>query len=434
MKKFSTTFLLFLLVIFFWRNCFAVQQIDVTHPGALYPIAIPKFKNLDGKPDPYNISGKMAEIISNDLAFTGLFRILDPASFLEDPQKSGITADDIDFQSWLVIGAQGLVKGGFSQKGGEIIIEARLFDVTQATTLVGRRYVGTKETLRKIAHKFANQIYYTLTGELGIFETKIAFVKAEGKQKEIYIMDYDGYNESRFSYHGAITLSPRWSPDGNWIMFTSYRGGRANLILKDLGTRKEYLASPYQQDLNLSPAWSPDGTEIALTLKKDGNPEIYVMDRQGKSVRRLTNDRGIDVSPTWSPDGQRIAFVSNRSGSPQIYIMDRFGRNVQRITFEGSYNSEPDWSPRGDKIVYSSQKENGFQICTINPDGTGNIQLTWEGSNESPKWSPDGRHIIFTSTRAGGKQLFAMLANGTNVRQLTKGGINFSPSWSPSLP
>ncbi|MCX8011892.1 MAG: hypothetical protein N3A64_01880, partial [Desulfobacterota bacterium] len=118
----------FLFLIFFWlNNCLAAQQVDVTNPGALFPIAIPKFKNLDGKPDPYNISGQMAEIISNDLAFTGLFRILDSGSFLEDSQKSGITADDIDFQSWMVIGAQGLVKGGFSQKGGEIIIEARLF-------------------------------------------------------------------------------------------------------------------------------------------------------------------------------------------------------------------------------------------------------------------------------------------------------------------
>jgi TolB protein len=408
-------------------------MVTVWPPKAVYPIAVVDFKNLDGKPDVNNVSKQMAEIISSDLEFTGLFKILDPASFLENPQRSGITEHDSDFQSWSVIGAQSLVKGGFSQNGNQILIEARLFDVNPPGFRIGRRYLGTKETIRKIAHKFSNQIYTALTGEPGIFETQVAFVKTEGQQKEVYTMDYDAYNEKRFSYHGTITLSPRWSPDGSWIAFTSYKGGSPNLIIKDVVTRKEYVASPYRQDLNISPAWSPNGTEIALTLKKDGNPEIYVMDRQGKAVRRLTNDRGIDVSPSWSPDGQKIAFTSNRAGTPQIYTMDRNGGNVQRITFEGQYNSEPDWSPRGDKIVYSFQM-GGFQIFTINPDGTGNIQLTWEGSNESPKWSPDGLHILFSSTRVGGKNLYTMLANGTNVKQLTKGGTNYSPSWSPNLP
>lgn len=404
--------------------------VSVWPPKAVYPIAIVDFKNLDGKPDINNVSKQMAQIISSDLEFTGLFKILDPASFLENPQQSGITEKDIDFQSWSTIGAQSLVKGGFTQNGNEIILEGRLFDVDPPSFRIGRRYSGTKDTLRKIAHKFSNQIYQALTGEPGIFETQIAFAKSEGRQKEIYTVDFDGYNARRFSYHGSITLSPRWSPDGNWIAFTSYRGRTSNLILKDVLTRKEYVASPFPNDLNLSPAWSPDGTAIALTLKKDGNPEIYVMDRHGKSVQRLTHDRGIDVSPTWSPDGTKIAFTSSRGGSPQIYTMDRNGGNAKRITFEGTYNSEPDWSPRGDKIVYSAQ----FQIWTINPDGTGNIQLTWEGTNESPKWSPDGLHIVFTSTRAGGKNVFSMLANGTNVKQITRGESTTCPSWSPSLP
>jgi TolB protein len=408
--------------------------VSVWPPKAVYPIAIVDFKILDNKHDVNNVSKQMTSIISNDLEFTGHFKILDPASFLENPQRSGITEQDIDFQSWSVIGAQSLVKGGFSQNGDQITIEARLFDVTPPAFRLGRRYIGTKETIRKIAHKFSNEIYLALTGDQGIFETQLAFVKTVGKQKDVYTVDYDGYNEKRFSYHGTITLSPRWSPDGNWIAFTSYKGGSPNLVLKDFITRKEYIASPYQKDLNISPAWSPDGTEIALTLKKDGNEEIYAMERQGKVVRRLTNDRGIDVSPSWSPDGQKIAFVSDRAGSPQIYTMDRNGGNVQRLTFEGNYNSEPDWSPRGDKIVYSSRTEGSFQIFTINPDGTENIQLTWEGSNESPKWSPNGLHILFTSTRKGGKNLFAMLSNGTNVKQITKGEINNSPSWSPPLP
>jgi len=182
--------------------------LDINQARALFPIAIAEFKNLDGKEDPLDVSQSMAKIISQDLEFTGLFSILHPDSFLENPQTSGITANEINFQNWSVIGAQGLVKGGFSRQGEKIIIEARLFDVQQERFLTGRRYIGTEETLRRIGHKFANQIYAALTGEEGIFETKIAFVNDAKGKKEVYLIDYDGYNKKRFSYHGSITLSP----------------------------------------------------------------------------------------------------------------------------------------------------------------------------------------------------------------------------------
>ncbi|MBW1679326.1 MAG: Tol-Pal system beta propeller repeat protein TolB [Deltaproteobacteria bacterium] len=406
--------------------------LDIDQARALFPIAIVEFKNLDGKQDIFNVSKNMEKIISQDLDFTGLFKILDPGSFLENPQTSEITGMEINFRNWSVIGAQGLVKGGFTRKGKQIIIEARLFDVQPGRFLTGRRYIGSEETLRRIAHKFANQIYATLTGERGIFDTKIAYISEDNGKKEVYLMDFDGYNEKRFSYHGSIAISPEWSPDGNWIAFTSYKGGNPSLYIKNYLSREETVVSQYP-DLNIAAAWSPDGEEIALTLSKDGNPEIYLIDKAGQSLQRLTKNWAIDVSSTWSPDGKRIAFVSNRSGSPQIYIMDRNGTNIRRLTFQGNYNTEPDWSPRGDMIAFSSLRGSGFQICIIKPDGTGDSQLTQSGNNESPKWSPDGRHIVFCSTRSGGKQIFTMMANGTGIKQLTRKRRNYSPDWSPHL-
>ena len=423
---------LFFLIFVFTGTSSGKIYLDIEQARALFPIAIVKFKNLDGKKDIFNISRKVAEIISRDLEFTGLFKILDPESFLENPEASGITANEINFPNWAAIGAQGLVKGGFSQKGKQIIIEARLFDVQQGRFLTGRRYIGNREALRRIAHKFADQVFSTLTGEEGVFDTKIAYVNQDKDKKEVYLMDYDGYNKKRFSYHRSITLSPEWSPDGKWLAFTSYKDGSSHLYIKKLFSREEMVVSQYA-DLNIAPAWSPDGKEIALTLSKDGNPEIYLITREGQILQRLTKNWAIDVSPTWSPDGEKISFVSNRSGSPQVYIMDRRGTGVRRLTFQGNYNTEPDWSPRGDKIVYSSLREGNFQICIINPDGTGDLQLTSKGSNESPKWSPKGRHIVFSSTRNGGKQIFTMLANGTKLKQLTRVGKNYSPAWSPLL-
>jgi len=254
--------------------------LDIDQAKALFPIAIVEFKNLDGKTDKTNVSKTVAEIISRDLEFTGLFKVLNPDGFLENPQSSGIVAKKINFQSWSAIGAQGLVKGGFRRKGKQLIIEARLFDVQHQRFLVGRRYIGSEETLRRIAHKFSSLIYSNLTGEEGVFETKIACLRTENGQKEVYLIDFDGYNDKRFTYHGSIALSPEWSPDGKWIAFTSYKGGSPSLYIKDYISRKETIISRYP-DLNIAPSWSPDGREIALTLSKDGNPEIYLIDKQG---------------------------------------------------------------------------------------------------------------------------------------------------------
>jgi len=216
------------------------------------------------------------------------------------------------------------------------------------------------------------------------------------------------------------------------IAYTSYRRGGANIFISNIfqGTLEEVTKGDKSGE-NWLPAWSPDGTRVAFTSTRDGNPEIYVANRDGSNIRRLTNHPGIDISPTWSPSGTQIAFTSDRTGTPQIWIVGADGLGLQRKTSE-SYCDKPTWSsPPYNEIAYASRTGPGFDIKVLELATGQTRQLTFgEGSNESPAFAPNGRHVVFTSTRAGKTHVFTMARDGKNVRQLTKAGNNEKPDWS----
>jgi TolB protein len=410
--------------------------IDIFSPFAnRLPIAIPAFKNTGSQPDAEKLSAKMAAVISQDLDTSGYFRILETSGIAQDPASSGLTADAIKWENWAMIGTEALVTGGFSVNGSELIAEVRLFDAVQRQLIVGKRYIGTTQDYRVIAHKFSNEILKSLTGEASMFETQIAFVKGSGGVNEIYTMDFDGAHAARVTELGALTLCPAWSPDAKKIAFTSYRDGNPDLYIIDVGSGRTEKVSR-KKGINITPSWSPDGTKIALTLSlNNGNSEIYVMEVASRRLERMTDDPANDVSPSWSPDGSEIVFVSSRSGSPQVFIMEVPSKKVRRLTFAGSYNTSPDWSPKGSKIAYTGQQGGTFNIFTISIDGTQFQQLTHsQGKNEDPSWSPDGRFIAFSSNRTGKRELYIMRADGTGQKKITAGGgEKTSPSWSPLL-
>jgi len=407
--------------------------IDIYSPSTRkLPIAIAPFKNLGSTPDKENIASQINGIITQDLELSGLFQVIDPKSFIENPRAAGITSDKINWSDWSTVGAEALVKGGFSLDAKSLTMEGRLYDVVQGKFIAGKRYFGKVDDLRLMVHKLVNEIIYQLTGEKSIFETRIAFVSTASGTKEIYLMDVDGESRQRITSHRSICLSPAWSPDGRKLVFTSYKKGNPDLYFKDIFYGNEKVISQ-ERGLNISPAFSPDGKKIALTLSvEDGNSELFLIDLNGNKLERLTTNWGSDVSPTFSPDGAKIAFVSDRAGSPQVYALTIEDKSVKRLTFEGNYNATPEWSPRGDKIAFSRMTGNKFDIYTMDPDGSNIQSLTTLGSNEDPSWSPNGRYLIFSSNREGSKKLYIMLANGSNQRRITSGkGEDTNPVWSP---
>jgi len=419
------------------RTALCKVYIDIDSPAFLkFPIAIADFKNLSGKEDGENLSVWFSDALAKNLEITGFFRMISKEAFLEDSNRSGITLDSIRFSDWVSIGAETLVKGGFKRNGEELSAEFRLFDVIQGKLIVGKKYWGGIDDKKAMTSRFASEALLALTGERGVFDTKIAFVWKKGRSSEIYTINFDGSGLTRLTGFDSITLSPQWSPDGRAISFTSYRKGNPDLYIMDVAGGAVKRVSSFR-GLNLSAPWSPDGGKILLTLSKDGNEEIYVLEREeGGKFTRLSNNFAIDVSPAWSPDGKKIAFVSNRSGSPQIYLMDADGNNARRLTYKGNYNTSPAWSPMGDRIAYEGMANGYFQIFSIGEDGGNLLQITFdEGGKESPAWSPDGRYLAFSFKRSGRSDGICVInSNGSNIRMLHEGdGIFSCPSWSSRL-
>jgi len=410
------------------------DYIDVNNPSTRkIPIAIPLFKSIASNRTEMRFSEKASELLTQTLDFTGYFNILDRKAFLSDPQQDGITTQTINFQNWTVIGSELLITGGVLIKDDTVQLELRLFDTFKGRLIVGKRYKGGVIHERQMIRRFCTEVIYHLTGNKGLFNSQIAFVSRNSKQKEIYVCDFDGYGSKRFTFLNSISFFPSWSPDGKWLAYTSYKSGKPDIYIQNLEGNEVSKIS--RKGINITPAWAPNTDAMAATLSFSGDQEIYLLTRKGKIIKKLTNNIGIDVSPTWAPDGKKMAFVSDRAGTPQVFIKDfRTGR-VKRLTFEGKYNTQPSWSPKGDKIAYTGRTDGNLNIFVISDDGKGLTQLTGNsGNNESPTWSPDGSLIAFSSTREGPSRIYVMTAYGTDQRRLLAiPGEQTNPKWSPEV-
>jgi TolB protein len=435
-KRFQLCFLCILFIVFVYSSRAVAQYdyIDITNPFLCkIPVAIPVSNAIKGTEQEFEIARKSSDLLSELLDFTGYFQILDRESFLVDHRISGPVALNINFNNWITVGAELLIKGGVEINDDALKMELRLFDTVKQKMIVGKRYKGRINDLRNIMIRFADEIIFHLTGKRGIFTTRIAFISTGTGNKEIYICDFDGKNAERFTHHQTISLFPSWSWDAQWIAYTSYAKGKPDLYIRNINQNNSTIVS--KKGINTAPAWIPGSLQLGATLSFSGDQEIYLLTEKGHIIKQLTQNDGIDISPSWAPDGKKFAFVSNRSGSPQIYIQQMDSGKVRRLTYEGNYNTQPAWSPTENKIAYTAMHGGEINIVVMTVDGSGPVQLTYNsGDNESPSWSPDGSLIVFSSTREGPSRLYVMTAFGTDQRRLlTLPGEQFQPEWSPGI-
>ena len=310
----------FLLALsLFPSTAFSVLYIDINAPGGKrMPIAVADVAL--GRGDP-SLSRDIPKILSDDLALTDLFDLVPPTAHMETVTGAHFSGKPLSFPGWKMIGAEAVVIGLADVRGDQLSLEMRLYDATQGTLLLGKRYTGTPNQLRSIVHRFANEIVYTFTGVRGVFGTEIAFTARSGKSrgKELYIVGMDGQDLRKVTDNRSFNLFPRWSPDGQWLAYTSFRTGSPAVYLRNVstGAEKEVVRTGGSKAPG---GFSPDGVWLYAGVSQSGNSDIYRVRVVGGASEKVVEGWGLDVSPAPSPDGRRIAFVSDRGGSPQIYV------------------------------------------------------------------------------------------------------------------
>ena len=394
------------------------------------PVGIDQMKYIGNQyitRDDSTLMNYITRIVQDDVDFHADFEFVPIDSFYLKTYE----IKELDILGWQRLGADYLVRLEAEFPSNKIRVRWKLYDALRQQQITKDVLTREKGEWRTLGHEIANQIVKYLTGEDGIFLSKIFFVKKMGNAKEIFMADYDGASEIQLTNTGVINISPCFSPKTNEVFFTSYLEDDPKLFKVNISTRKVSKVAEFQ-GIVAAPEISPDGRKIACVLSKDGNSEIYVLDINGRIIKRLTNARGIDSAPTWSPDGQMIAFSSDRSGSPQLYIMDSDGLNVRRLTYQSGYNDSPIWSSRGDRITFVSRTRSGrFDLASIDTSGNDYRVYTEVGMNENPHFSPDGKHIIFSSSRLSQGDIYTMDINGKNQRRLTRTGTCTNPYWGP---
>jgi TolB protein len=402
--------------------------------GGVYKAAVQRFFDLGGGAAALDA---MRAGIGDALQFSNLFKVLPPGAYLASDSSARLDGSPpLACPDWRQIGADALVEGELGQSGKEATVEFRVWDVARCTKLMRKRYTGPPSDLPRIAKRIGDEIVGAFTGKPGVASTEIAFVSTRSGASELFLMDADGSNQRQATHNKSINNFPDWSPDGNTILYTSYREAhRPALYVLTRGTQ-----SPGRVFRGLVPGaqqfrgvFDPSGGKVAVVISVDGNSDIWLVNRDGTGGRPLTKERSLEVSPTFSPDGRRMAFVSDRVGSPQIYIMDLGSGEAKRLTYNGGYNTAPAWSPDGKWIAYESRVGGGFNLWLIDPEGTSNAPLVEGPRNDvSASWSPDSRKIAFSSDRRGRPSIFVVDApTGANLRQLTRDGSCTSPAWGP---
>jgi|TARA_R110000822_G_scaffold197407_10_gene335423 TolB protein len=433
LKQRQTFRSLWVALIFFGASSAAWAQLEITVSGgqeSARPIAVVPFAK------PGSIEADVASIIEANLSRTGLFETMSRDSMLERP------TDIANFNSsnWRAVRMENVVIGQLKLDPATGNVGARFWLVD---TLLNEQLLGfdmppvPPSQVRYLAHQISDLIFEKLTGIPGAFNTRLAYVAAQGlgfeRRFQLIVSDADGYNPRTIATSREPIMSPAWSPDRARLAYVGYERGRSAIYMHELRTGQvKTLVS--ERGINGSPAWSPDGTKLAVTLSFETNPDIYVIDIATGRRNRLTKHFGIDTEPAWSPDGREIVFTSDRGGNPHIYRVPVSGGEPERLTFQGRQNLRASYSPDGRDLVLINLDSGAYRVATFNLSSKRMNLLTEGRLDESPSFAPNGAVIIYATQRGNSAELGTVSTDGRIKSRLRQTGDVREPAWSPLSP
>ncbi|MDD2933476.1 MAG: Tol-Pal system beta propeller repeat protein TolB [Methylotenera sp.] len=375
-------------------------------------------------------SAQIDNIIGADLRRSGLFRVLETGGVVNRPTD----INQVKYAEWAALQAQALVVGRIeSLPGNRLKVSFKLADVLKQTQLAGMEYNIAPNQLRMTAHKIADVIYQKLTGEAGIFASRIAYINKSKGRYTLQVADADGENPQTVVSSNEPIISPAWSPDGSKLAYVSFEKKKPIIFVQSLMTGQRLTLANFKGN-NSAPAWSPDGSKLAIVLTHAANSQVYIINADGTGLKQLTKSSAIDTEPTWSPDAKWIYFSSDRGGRPQIYKVSSIGGEAQRVTFEGAGNLSPRFSPDG-KLLAMIRNDGGKYRVALQDLSSGQVQLLSDGGqDESPSFAPNGRVLLY-ATRVGGRGALAAVSSDGRVKQRLSesGGDVREPAWGPLL-
>lgn len=398
---------------------FAQFRVEVTGVGLTQlPIAIAPFRGDAQSPQ------KIASIVQADLERSGQFRSIDASSASLDETSRP------DVAMWRQKSADSLATGSITRLAdGRYDVRFRLWDVVKGQDLGGQSFVVTQGDLRLVAHRIADFIYEKLTGERGVFSTRITYVTKTGSRYSLWVADADGENAQSALSSPEPIISPAWSPNGSQIAYVSFESRKPVVYVHEVATGRRRLIANFRGS-NSAPAWAPDGRTLAVTLSRDGGSQLYTIDANGGEPRRLMQSAGIDTEPAFSSDGRSIYFVSDRGGAPQIYRVSTSGGNAERVTFTGTYNISPAISPDGKWLAYISRVNGAFKLHVMDmASGTVNA-ITDTSADESPSFAPNSKLLVYATQQQGREALMTTTLDGKiKARLAGQAGDIREPDW-----
>jgi TolB protein len=418
--KFSGLFSFF-LVSFFLSTAHAQFRVDVSGVGLTQiPVSVAAFK---GEP---TSTQKISAIVSADLARSGQFRVIEAGADQMDENSQP------DMSAFRQKAVDAMAAGSVTRLAdGRFDVRFRLWDVVKGSNLGGKQYTVVAPSLRTAAHNISDYIYEKLTGEKGVFSTKIAYVTKSGSRHTLWVAEADGENAITALASAEPIMSPSWSPNGTQLAYVSFESRKPEIWVHDVASGKRRLLASFKGS-NSSPSWSPDGRTLAVTLTRDGNSQVYALSTSGGEPTRLSRSEGIETEATFSADGRNIYFVSDRGGAPQIYKMSSLGGGATRVTYSGNYNISPTLSSDGKWLAYISRTGGGYKLYVMDlATGMANA-VTDTNADEKPSFAANSKLIVYATKFQGREALMTTTVDGRIKAKLGGvGGDIREPAWAP---